>query len=113
MKEGDVAIASLPQWDGENKPRPVVLLRRMPGHGDWLVCGISTRLAQEVRGFDELMRPGDPDFADSGLHSGSLIRLAHLIVLPARSIGGGVGRIQPERLNRIRHRLAVFISEGS
>ena len=48
MKEGDVALTPLPQADGQIKNRPVILLRQMPAFGDFLVCGISTQLHQEV-----------------------------------------------------------------
>jgi hypothetical protein len=30
MNEGDIALAPLPQADGQIKSRPVVLLRRLP-----------------------------------------------------------------------------------
>jgi len=60
MKEGDVVLALLAQTDGQRKYRPAVVLRRMPGFGDLLVCGISTQLRQQVAGFDEiLMRQRD------------------------------------------------------
>jgi mRNA interferase MazF len=41
MKEGDVALTPLPQADGLIKNRPVILLREIPGFGNFLVCGIS------------------------------------------------------------------------
>jgi mRNA interferase MazF len=53
MKEGDIVLALLPQTDGQSKYRPAVVLRRMPGFGDLLVCGISTQLRQQVADFDE------------------------------------------------------------
>ena len=43
MNEGDLALAPLPQADGQIKNRPVALLRRLPPFGDFLVCGISTQ----------------------------------------------------------------------
>jgi len=36
----------MPQADGRVKDRPCIALRRMPGFGDWLVCGVSTQLHQ-------------------------------------------------------------------
>ena len=48
MKEGDIVLALLPQTDGRGKYRPAVVLRRMPGFGDLLVCGVSTQLRQQV-----------------------------------------------------------------
>ena len=46
MNEGDIALAPLPQADGQIKTRPVVLLRRLPPFGDFLVCGVSSQLHQ-------------------------------------------------------------------
>ena len=67
MKEGDVVLTPLPQADGQIKNRPAIILREMPPHGDFLVCGVSTQLHQEAAGFDDPIRPGDADFANSGL----------------------------------------------
>ena len=78
MKEGDVLLARLPQSDGQVKIRPVVALRKMPGFGDLLVCGISTQLHQEIAGFDEILLSSDDDFKRSGLKAASLIRLGFL-----------------------------------
>lgn len=39
-----MALTPLPQADGRVKNRPTIALRRMPGFGDWLVCGVSTQL---------------------------------------------------------------------
>ena len=55
MKEGDIVLASLPQADGFTKNRPILLLREMHEYGDFLVCGISSQLHQEVNGFDEII----------------------------------------------------------
>jgi mRNA interferase MazF len=67
MNEGDIALAPLPQADARIKNRPVFLLRRLPPFGDFLVCGISTRLQHRVADFDEVIAVGDPEFAASGL----------------------------------------------
>ncbi len=56
MREGDVALAALPQANGQLKNRPVIALRIMPPYGDLLVCGVSTQLHHEVAGFDDLKR---------------------------------------------------------
>jgi len=37
MKECDIALTPIPQADGVIKNRPVVMLRQMPGFGDFLV----------------------------------------------------------------------------
>ncbi|TMA41066.1 MAG: type II toxin-antitoxin system PemK/MazF family toxin, partial [Deltaproteobacteria bacterium] len=78
MTEGDVVLTPLPQADGQVKNRPAVVLRLMPPHGNLLVCGVSTQVHQEVVGFDETIKPGDADFASSGLKAPSLMRRSHV-----------------------------------
>ncbi len=97
MKEADIALIPILQANGLIKNRPVVLLRQMPGFGDFLVCGISTQLHQEVKGFDDKICLADMDFTDSGLKAPSLIRLGFLAVLPLRNILGTIGFISAER----------------
>ena len=109
MTEGDVALTPLPQADGRTKPRPAILLRQMPPFGDWLVCGVSTQLHQEVVGFDETIEPSHPDFRGSGLKALSLIRLGYLVVLPADRLLGVLGSISSERHERLLRRLGAFL----
>ncbi len=97
MKEADIALTPIPLGNGLIKNRPVVLLRQMPGFGDFMVCGISTQLHQEVKGFDDKICLADMDFSDSGLKAPSLIRLGFLAVLPLRNILGKIGFISAER----------------
>lgn len=61
-----MVLVALPQADGRLKNRPAVALRRLPGFGDWLLCGVSTQLRQEIAGFDDPIRPGHVDFGNSG-----------------------------------------------
>ena len=109
MNEGDVVLTPIPQADGISKPRPVVLLAQMPPFGDWLVCGISTQIHQEVVGFDETIEPSHADFSKSGLKAASLIRLGFLVVLPAQRMLGVLGSIAPERYRQLLHRLGTFL----
>jgi mRNA interferase MazF len=81
MKEGDVVLAALPQADGKSKLRPVLLLRQLlPPYNDFLVCGISTQIHQQIKDFDELISEKDNDFKDSGIIKESVIRLSFLAV---------------------------------
>jgi len=98
--------------DGKVKNRPAVVLRAMPPHGDLLVCGVSTQLHHETAGFDEVIRPGDPDFASSGLKAASLIRLGFLAVLPVGSFLGSIGSIAPERHCLLVQRLSEYLVCG-
>lgn len=97
MKEGDVILTPVPQADGAVKNRPAVMLGEMPPYRDFLVCGISTQLRQQVKDFDEVFSPFDDDFAASGLKAESLVRLGFLAVLPRGSIIGSISSISPDR----------------
>ena len=100
MKPGDVVIVAMPQADGTIKNRPAIILREMPPFRDTLLCGVSTQLHQEARGFDEIIAPADSDFAASSLRGKSLIRLGFLTVAPQTQIVGVIGSIAPERHRR-------------
>lgn len=110
MKEGAVALAELPQSDGSLKARPVILLRKLPPYGDWLLCGVSTQLHQRVPGFDDLIEQSAPDYAISGLKASSIIRLGFLAVLPAARLVGAIGRIADGRHRRLLNTLARHLS---
>ncbi|MBF0229474.1 MAG: type II toxin-antitoxin system PemK/MazF family toxin [Desulfamplus sp.] len=90
MNEGDVVLIPLPQADGKIKNRPAIILRKMPSYGDFLICGISTQLHQNIKGFDELLSNKDDDFVSIGLISDSVIRLGFLAILPKKSIMGSI-----------------------
>lgn len=110
MNAGDVVLTPLPQADGRLKPRPAVLLKKMPPFGDWLLCGVSTQLQQEVAGFDETIDPSDSDFRHSGLKATSLIRLGFLAVLPEDQLLGILGSISSERHRALISRLSKFLA---
>jgi mRNA interferase MazF len=105
MQEGDIAIAFIQQSDGAYKPRPVLLLRQMPGYGDFLVCGIFTQLRQEVPGFDEVLTPD----ADNQLRAPSVVRLANLIALPTADIDRAIGFIPATLHAALLQRLATYL----
>ena len=113
MKEGDVVLTPVPQADGSIKNRPAILLREFPPYRDFLVCGISTQLRQEVKEFDEVVSTVDSDFAASGLKSDSLIRLGFLAMVPRTKIVGSIGAIASERHKRLLKVLADYLVKGS
>lgn len=112
MKEGDLVLAILPQADGVSKPRPGILLRKMSRFGDYLVCGVSTRLYQYVEGFDELILSSHEDFAASGLVTDSVIRLGFLASVPRARLAGNLGRISAERHRRLLANLSAYLIES-
>jgi mRNA interferase MazF len=109
MTDGDIAMGWIQQSDGRFKRRPVVVLRRFPGRGDFLICGISTRLHEEVAGFDIVIRRDDPAFALTRLREDSVIRLTHVGTIAARDLEGRVGRLDAQLLGVLRERLAAFV----
>jgi len=113
MKEANVALVSLPQANGQLKNRPVIVLKQMPGFGDWLVCGVSTQLHQAVSGFDELITPNDYDFQGSGLKAASVIRLGFLALLPDNQFSGFIGSIAKERHQRLLNTLCRYLCEDA
>jgi mRNA interferase MazF len=109
MNQGDVVLTSVPQADGVIKNRPAIVLREMPLYGDVLVCGVSTQLHQQVKGFDEIIQWSDSDFAGTGLKAASLIRLGFLAVLPRNAVIRPIGRISSERHKRLLNRLSAYL----
>lgn len=113
-KPGQAALVPFPRVDlTPGKPRPVLLLARVPGpYDDWLVCMFSTRLHQEVQGFDEVIDADASDFEQSGLKTPSVIRVARLAVVSDEMLLGCIGAIGEERLSRIREKLANWIQSA-
>ena len=109
MNEGDVILTPVPQADGILKNRPAIFLREMPPYRDVLVCGVSTQLHREVKGFDEIIRLSDSDFASSGLRSASLIRLGFLAVLPRSNVIGSIGSIASQRHRGLLKKLSDYL----
>ena len=109
MNQGDVILTPVPQADGNIKNRPAIFLREMPPYRDVLVCGVSTQLHREVRGFDEVIRSTDSDFSATGLKTDSLIRLGFLAVLPRTAVIGSIGAISSVRYRRLLKRLSDYL----
>ena len=109
MKEGDVVLTPIPQADGVIKNRPAIVLREMPPYKDFLVCGVSTQLDKQVKGFDQVISSSDDDFSSSGLKTTSLVRLGFLAVLPSAQIIGTIGSISPARHKRLLKTLSDYL----
>jgi mRNA interferase MazF len=112
MTPGDVVLVELPQLGGgAPKLRPALVLALLPGpFQNVLICGISTRLQDLQPNWDESLSQQDGDFPGSGLHRTSAIRLSYLYATESREIAGVIGHIDPNRLSRLRSRLAGLLS---
>lgn len=101
----------MPQADGQVKPRPAIVVALLAPYNDALACGFTTQLRQEVRGFDEVMMPGDDDFARSGLKAPSVVRLGYLTVIMPHEVLYHIGVVSQERLKRLLSRLGTHFTD--
>ena len=106
-------VAALPQANGTAKLRPALLLRRMPGFGDYLACGISSQIHQAIPDFDLVLRSDHPDFAASGLFIPSVVRLGFLGILAPAQMKRKLGRLSPGTMKAVRQKLAEFLTTKS
>lgn len=110
-RAGLIVLTPFPYTDLTGaKLRLVLMLRQASRFDDWLVCMVSSRIEQADPDLDEMLNPTDPDFASSGLKAPSVLRLSRLAVLQGSLLAGSIGSIDPDRLTRIRERLARWIT---
>lgn len=98
------------QSGGSAKRRPAVLLCSFQPYGDWLVCGISSQLKQQVTGFDLLVDPSDTMYAATGLKAPSIVRLGFLNTVDSSLIAGSIGALPSADLRLLLHRLASHLA---
>jgi mRNA interferase MazF len=113
MKQaGQIILFRFPQTDLEaGKLRPALLLGKLPGDYDWLICIISSQTRHHIPQFDELIQEQGSDFAQCGLKTASVIRIGRLAVVEGSILLGAVGQLSPERLERIKNHLAAWIAQ--
>ncbi|VFM96611.1 MAG: mRNA interferase MazF [Candidatus Kentron sp. G] len=72
---------------------------------------VSSQCHHGIAGIDEIVRPEDTDFAQSGLKMPSVIRATRLAVVTADVLQqGAIGSLPEARLGRIRGNIARWIS---
>jgi mRNA interferase MazF len=86
------------------------MLRQASRFDDWLVCMVSSQVHQAEINIDEIISPTDTDFVSSGLKVPSLFRLSRLAVLDGSLMLGSIGEISDKRLEKVRSRLATWIT---
>ncbi len=105
MREGDIILTSLQQADGQYKLRPVLVLHQLPTYDDFLVCGISTQLYQEIIDFDVMLEA----HPDNGLRANSLIRLSFLAILSLMDRRATIGRVPSDIHGLLLSRLSEYL----
>jgi mRNA interferase MazF len=113
IEPGQIVLFRFPYTNlQEGKMHPALIVAKIPGRfDDWLTCAISTQLHQQIPDFDETIKERDEDYALSGLKSESLIRVCRMGVLEGIVFEGAIGKITDKRLNRIKSRLATWLTE--
>lgn len=107
MNPGDVVLIPIPATSGPAKLRPAVVLVQLPGaYQSLLICGISTQMHAIEPNWDDPITAADADFAASGLHQPSVIRLSFLRAAAPADVARQIGKIDPTRLARLRQRLS-------
>lgn len=106
MEKADIVLTFLPQADGVRKNRPALILFRSEPFGDFVVCGISTRLHNAIKEMDEILEFDSSDFLSSGLSTPSVIRTLFLASVSPKNIKGLIGKISDDRYRRIVTKLA-------
>jgi mRNA interferase MazF len=112
IREGMVVLVPFPhaETDAAGKVRPAVVIRRLPGgYDDWLICMLSSQIAQAIEGFDDVITEDADDFAESGLKVSSVVRVTRLAVCHDSLMLGSIGHIADARLLRIRQRLSAWL----
>jgi mRNA interferase MazF len=108
---GQIVLFKFPQTDlTVGKLRPALLIKLLSnGYDDCLVCMISTKTGQEIPNFDDIISPKNPDFAQTGLKSESVIRVSRLAVVSKKILLGNIGEISSQKLEKIKRNLATWI----
>jgi len=109
LNQGDIILFPIQQADGKLKPRPVLLLKQLPGHGDWLGCGISTQLHEFIQGFDLILDLSHTDFKASGLKLPGVIRLGFLSSIPSQKILGAIGNLSDPTVKELLKNLSNYL----
>ncbi len=111
MTAGEVVLIRLPvRGGGAPKLRPALVLAWLPEpYQNALLCGVSTQVHLLVPDWDELIQTTDRDFAASGLHRASAVRLSYLYAADPAELTGPIGSIDARRLARLRGRLAAHL----
>jgi mRNA interferase MazF len=111
IEEGQIALFPFPQTDlKEGKLRPALIIRQCPTRfEDWLICMISSQIAQYVAMMDDIIDTEAQDFTQTGLKTTSVIRLTRLAVVNQGILVGSIGQISEERLVKLKRRLAQWL----
>jgi mRNA interferase MazF len=111
IQEGQIVLFKFPLVDKPTAQlRPALVIRKLRGpYNDWLICMVTSQLAQQVVDFDEIVDHKAKDWKQSGLKMPSVIRISRLAVVHESSLLGSIGAIESRRLDKIKRNLADWL----
>jgi hypothetical protein len=98
---------------GISKMRPALVLASLPGTSQsLLLCGISTQVADVIDGWDDIVEPDEPRFAQMGLKRRSAVRLSYLLAIGADRPVTRIGGAPLADILRLRRRLQAYLADN-
>ena len=99
MTRGKVVLVAFPFDDlVSEKARPAICLTEQLGaHRHIVLAFVTSRQPDNPLDTDIVLDPGDPDFAQTGLHVRSTVRAHRLLTISSRLIKRELGSLSPQR----------------
>lgn len=113
MTKGKVVLVPFPFDDlSANKVRPAVCLTNPVGkHSHVVLAFITSQIPSNLLESDYVLDNSHSDFAASGLHKPSTIRLDHLMTIRKSLIKRELGTLSSATQNQIAEKLCKLLSE--
>jgi len=113
MIKGKVVLIPFPFDDlSTTKIRPAVCLTNPVGkHCHVILALITDRIQTDLLETDMVFDTNHPDFAASGLHKPSTIKLDHLITVRESLIRRELGALSPATQNQLTEKLCKLLTE--
>ena len=113
MIKGKVVLIPFPFDDlSSTKIRPAVCLTNPVGkHCNVIMALITDRIQTDLLETDMVFDTNHPDFAASGLHKPSTIKLDHLITVRESLIRRELGALSPATQNQLTEKLCKLLTE--
>lgn len=113
MTKGKVVLVPFPFDDlSSTKVRPAVCLTKPIGSYDHIILAfVTSKIPRNLLATDIVLDTTHPDFAASGLHQPSTIRLDHLMTVRKSIIRRELGELSLETQEQIADKLCRLLTE--
>ena len=115
MTRGKVVLVAFPFDDlSTDKARPAICLTEPLGKNRHVVLAfVTSREPDDPLDTDIPLDPGDPDFAQTGLHVRSIVRAHRLLTVSSTVIKRELGHLSAERLDQLTRAVRGLFEAGS